>query len=309
MEKAVGDSATDAIRWMEDHGGWLLVLDSADDPSLNLGEFIPQTPQGNTVITSHNAQTSDYGRASQSCCEILDMSPDEAKTLFLWRAGLIKAKDEIVRLNDHEDGIVKTILKVGTRFTLRLLTKLLLHAHWQEVQCHDIHLDIYRADRFGRLYDDSRKYKNAEIMEKLVMKAKTFALGGEHPQTLISMGNLASTYWKQGRWMDTEKLDVTVVEAKKRVLGEEHPQTLISMGNLALTYRSQGRWTDAEKLQVTVLEASKRVIGEEHPDILESIEDLALAYQKLGRLSDAGRLEAEVAGIRKRLLVPKDREG
>lgn len=122
VDKGIGDSAADALRWMEGHDDWLLVLDSADDPSLNLSDFIPQNSNGNTIITSRNAQTSDYGRASRSCCELLDMSPDEAKTLFLWRAGLIKTQDETARLSDHEDEIVETILKVCTSFALSSTT-------------------------------------------------------------------------------------------------------------------------------------------------------------------------------------------
>jgi hypothetical protein len=33
-------------------------------------------------------------------------------------------------------------------------------------------------------------------------------LGDEHPDALTSMGNLASTYWKQGRWKEAEELEV-----------------------------------------------------------------------------------------------------
>ncbi|KIW09738.1 hypothetical protein PV08_12022 [Exophiala spinifera] len=76
------------------------------------------------------------------------------------------------------------------------------------------------------------------------------SLGAQHPSTLTSMANLASTYRHQGRWTQAEELEVQVMETMKRVLGEEHPSTLTSMGNLASTYRHQGRWTQAEKLEV-----------------------------------------------------------
>src|SRR6266516_3644333 len=77
---------------------------------------------------------------------------------------------------------------------------------------------------------------------------------GEHPNTLTSMANLASTYREQGRWTEAEELQVQVMEIRKRVLGQEHPDTLTSMSNLASTYREQGRWTEAEGLQVQVME-------------------------------------------------------
>lgn len=72
------------------------------------------------------------------------------------------------------------------------------------------------------------------------MEVRGRALGQEHPDTLISMANLASTYRNQGRWKEAEVLEVQVLEIRKGVLGPEHPHTLISMSNLASTYRNQG---------------------------------------------------------------------
>jgi hypothetical protein len=48
-------------------------------------------------------------------------------------------------------------------------------------------------------------------------------LGDDHPDTLSSMGNLASTYRNQGRWKDAEVLEVVVMEKRKQLLGDDHP--------------------------------------------------------------------------------------
>lgn len=74
-------------------------------------------------------------------------------------------------------------------------------------------------------------------------------LGVEHPDTLISMHNLASIYWNQGQWKEAEELQVQVMETKKTVLGDEHPDTLISMHNLACTWKSLGKLQDALAVQ------------------------------------------------------------
>ena len=42
-------------------------------------------------------------------------------------------------------------------------------------------------------------------------------LGAKHPQTLISMGNLASTYQNQGRWNEAEQLKLEVLNIRKRL--------------------------------------------------------------------------------------------
>ena len=60
-------------------------------------------------------------------------------------------------------------------------------------------------------------------------------LGAEHPSTLTSMNNLASTYRDQGQWKEAEELGLQVMETFKRILGAEHPSTLTSMANLDRT--------------------------------------------------------------------------
>jgi hypothetical protein len=77
------------------------------------------------------------------------------------------------------------------------------------------------------------------------MQTSLRVLGEEHPSTLRTMGNLASTYRNQERWKEAEELEVQVMQTSLRVLGEEHPDTLTSMGNLALTYTNQGQWKEA----------------------------------------------------------------
>ena len=49
---------------------------------------------------------------------------------------------------------------------------------------------------------------NAEQLEVQVIDMRKKLLGTEHPHTLISMGNLASTYRNQGRWNEAEQLEV-----------------------------------------------------------------------------------------------------
>lgn len=73
-----------------------------------------------------------------------------------------------------------------------------------------------------------------------VIETRKRVLGEEHPSTLASMANLASTYRNQGRWKEAEELLVQVMETSSRVLGEEHLETLTTIANLASTYRNQG---------------------------------------------------------------------
>ncbi|MBE3045027.1 tetratricopeptide repeat protein, partial [Candidatus Bathyarchaeota archaeon] len=74
-----------------------------------------------------------------------------------------------------------------------------------------------------------------------VIERRKTKLGADHPDTLTSMGNLALTYWNQGRWKEAEELQFQVIERRKTKLGADHPDTLRSMANMAATYKNQGR--------------------------------------------------------------------
>ncbi|RYP50881.1 hypothetical protein DL769_010894 [Monosporascus sp. CRB-8-3] len=54
---------------------------------------------------------------------------------------------------------------------------------------------------------DQGKYTIAETMATKAQNAYETVLGPDHPDTLTSMGNLASTYWDQGRWKEAELLE------------------------------------------------------------------------------------------------------
>jgi len=142
----------------------------------------------------------------------------------------------------------------------------------------------------------------AEELKAEVMETSKRVRGKEHPATLTSMANLASTYRKQGRWKKAEELGLEVMEASKRVRGKEHPATLTSMANLASTYWNQGRLEEAEKLEVEVMETSTRVRGKEHPTTLTSMANLASTYSEQEHWDRAEKLEVEVMEIRKRVL-------
>jgi hypothetical protein len=51
-------------------------------------------------------------------------------------------------------------------------------------------------------------------------------LSYDHPDTLSSIANLASTFWKQGRWEEPEQLDVQAMETRETKLVTDHPSML-----------------------------------------------------------------------------------
>jgi len=102
-------------------------------------------------------------------------------------------------------------------------------------------LDRENLKRVGQLLYRLGRWNDEHEVRALIRQATQLKLGAEHPDTLTSIANLASTYYYQGRWTEAEELDEQVIEIRKRVLGAEHPSTLASIANLAATYYAQGR--------------------------------------------------------------------
>ena len=102
------------------------------------------------------------------------------------------------------------------------------------------------------------------------METSKRVLVEEHPDTLASMNNLASTYGNQGRWKEAEELEVQVMETSLRVLGAEHPDTLATMNNLAFTLKGRGQDAESIKLMEKCVQLRTLVLGANHPYTLSS---------------------------------------
>ncbi|KAJ7496428.1 hypothetical protein FB451DRAFT_1549581 [Mycena latifolia] len=131
---------------------------------------------------------------------------------------------------------------------------------------------------------------------------KKKVLGEDHPDTLLTMENLAYTYFKLGQHKEAEELRVTLIKKQKQVLGEDHPDTLLTMGNLASTYSSLGQFKEAKELEVMVMKKRKQVLGEDHPITLLTMVNLAHTYSKLGQHKEAEELGVTVMKKQKQVL-------
>ena len=211
--------------------------------------------------------------------------------LSRWDQAAIERLDDLFPDHEHQNRAQWRILLPHAAYALRLTIV---------AQDNSRRLDLVWKYANSLLSDG--RYREAEAPFEEVFQTRKRMLGEEHPDTLISVANLASTYRNQGRWKEAEELEVRVMEARKRVLGEEHPDTLTSMHNLALTRRDQGRWDEAAKLQVRVVETNKKKLGADHPHTLINLNQLASTFWSQGRWKEAEELEVRVMETRKRVL-------
>ncbi|MFD5436468.1 tetratricopeptide repeat protein [Kitasatospora sp. NPDC127067] len=127
-------------------------------------------------------------------------------------------------------------------------------------------------------------------------------LGGDHPDTLAALGNLAQSCWEAGRTDEAMSLQEQVLADLQRLHGSDHPTVLMARNNLAATYSEAGRVEDAIGLQEQVLADRRHELGADHPDTLTSRNNLAATYLEAGRVEDAIGLQEQVLADRRRVL-------
>ena len=148
----------------------------------------------------------------------------------------------------------------------------------------------------GYLYLDGY-YDDCAKLASLTLAADKISFGPEHPETLQSMHNLASTYSKIARADEALKLFHETLDIRKRVLGPDHVDTLQTMHGLGWSYADLARHHDAAKLHEELFHIKRGILGRQHPETLESMHALAWAYWRLGQYHESCSLHQETLDI------------
>jgi serine/threonine protein kinase/tetratricopeptide (TPR) repeat protein len=153
---------------------------------------------------------------------------------------------------------------------------------------------------FYQLGDGKTAIEQFQVARELY----TQHVGIDHPDTLLSMDNLASAYIFAGRMQEGVKLYEETLARMRAKLGPDHLDTLWSMASLAGCYNRVGRYQDAVKLAEEALRLRKAKLGTDHPQTLQSMYTLAVCYQDAGRAKEALKLNEETLERRKAKLGP-----
>jgi tetratricopeptide (TPR) repeat protein len=129
--------------------------------------------------------------------------------------------------------------------------------------------------------------------------------GPEHPDTVVTLNNLAQLYHDQGRYEEAEPLLQRTLGIREKTLGPEHLDTVVSISNLGGLYRDQGRYEEAEPLLQRTLGIREKVLGPEHPNTALTLNNLGGLYDEQRRYEDAEPLYKRALEIREEVLGPE----
>ncbi len=134
------------------------------------------------------------------------------------------------------------------------------------------------------------------------LAGRTRVLGEEHPETLITLANLALTYKALGMSEKAAEMQRREMDLVIRVLGEEHPDTIVSMANYAKTLREQKRYDEALALFERSVRAARNALPPDNPGMAFNLGWYGGTLLQMERYAEAEPPLVEARGIIERSL-------
>lgn len=154
-------------------------------------------------------------------------------------------------------------------------------------------------------YLDKDSLRHAEELQRLALERLKEKNGETHPDTLVSMQNLALICRDQGRYREADQIFSRNITLSSGVC-QYHPHWMKPKHGIGVVYIHQGRWKEAEAAISHVTEASKYYLGDDHPDTLSAVHSLTTVYMEMGKFKEAENLLAGEGGV---FEVRKSRSG
>jgi CHAT domain-containing protein/Tfp pilus assembly protein PilF len=151
--------------------------------------------------------------------------------------------------------------------------------------------EIIARHRAGRYSESVKSARRALALRQAV-------LGARHPDTAVSLNNLALLLEAQGDSAAARPLIEQALAISKEVLGPRHPATARCLNILAGVLESQGDYAGAKPLYEQALAIRRAVLGPRHPDTATSLNNLATLLQAQGDFATARPLHEQALAIR-----------
>jgi tetratricopeptide (TPR) repeat protein/transcriptional regulator with XRE-family HTH domain len=157
-------------------------------------------------------------------------------------------------------------------------------------------------DRASIYLDIHALYTLAEPLALRALAIREQELSASHPDTALSLNNVATIYKHQEKYGEAESLYQRALAIREQELGASHPETAISLNDLAALYSAQGKYKQAEALYERALMIDTQVYGTEHVEVATDLNNLASLYYEQGRYEEAEPLLRHALQIREKQL-------
>ena len=154
----------------------------------------------------------------------------------------------------------------------------------------------------GATYISLGDEKSAEPHVDQSLDFRTRLLGPAHPDTIDSLGLLATLRGMQGRNDQSGSIHRDVLDRCLKTFGANHRTTLVATGNYALFLIEEGRLDEASTLIEPAILAAASTLGAEDRDALQLLYYRGMILSDQGKAADAERVYRQVYDARRRTL-------
>jgi tetratricopeptide (TPR) repeat protein len=238
----------------------------------------------------------------------------------LIREFLLGKRKQSAQENDLKQAFVAAILAVAEQIPDKLTLKHIQEAapampHVAEVANNKYLRNLLTDENLmspfvglSRFYESQGLYDPAVAWSEQCLFVTQIRVGLDHSQVALSMNNLGTLYFAQGRYKEAETLFLKSLQLTKPFLEKDNHQLEMAWGdwartlnNLAMLYYEKGRYSEAKLLYKKSLKLHQ-LLGNDHPLIATSLNNLAMLYSAQGRYIKAEPLYLQALEIRKRQL-------
>jgi hypothetical protein len=159
--------------------------------------------------------------------------------------------------------------------------------------------------RLANYLGNRGSYAAALDLQQRVLAARQRSLGAEHPDTLLTRGDLARWTGMAGDAAGARDQYAALLPIFERVLGPEHPDTLAARASLARWTGQAGDAAGGRDQYAALLPIFERVLGPEHPKTLTTRNNLAYFTGEAGDTAAARDQYAALLHIRERVSGPE----
>jgi tetratricopeptide (TPR) repeat protein len=188
----------------------------------------------------------------------------------------------------------------------RLLPHALTAAGYAEALDVELEAAAQVLNDAGLYLSQRATYDEARDLFERALTIRRRVLGGDHPDTMWSLTNLALVLRDQGDLEGARGRHERTLEVRRRVLGENHPDTASSLNNLATVLAEQGHLDRARDLHEQALAIRQQELGLDHLDTAQSLNNLARILHDQRDFHRAHDLHEQALAIRQRELGEND---
>lgn len=145
----------------------------------------------------------------------------------------------------------------------------------------------YLHNHLGGIYWKQHKLEEALAAHNKALQGRERALGPDHPDVGVSLGNLGIVCRSLGRRQDAQRYYERAMQVIAKSVGERHPDRARILGNLGNLFFDDRDYKQAAARYREAIQIREQVLGENHPSVARTLTNLGYALYLMGEREES----------------------